>query len=1535
MFILKLLTRLLRDSSQTHSSRKRIRRRRLERALTTETLETRQLLAATLGNDGLLYVEGTDQADQIMVRREYVKEGRTVVTDDIHVMIINDRDGETVHTFGFEDIDVIVIDGKDGDDRLVAEMMGEENYFLQRNVGNYYQKAQENLGHAGPFPVNPKKKVHEVPRVILVGSDGNDYLSGSVHNDILIGGQGQDELDGQWGRDILIGGSTNYDKDPVALASLMDIWEHTNNANYFDQITQVQESSVPLKAGETVHDDNTSDMLRGFNEEGSPRGGDDNNDGINSDLNSDWYIVTRPTNAGPERTLSREQVVLVDRIHDFENYTGKLGDLFSKVRETFKDDPYAIPETIEHNLGFAAGQKGYNSATNAPYMMALVTDDQATHFAQQSGNWSDAAVWGDQGIPGDGARVVIPTGMTVTINRELDARVKTIRVDMNASLRFSTDRNTLLKVDTLIVMGSLEMGTEDQPIQENVTARILLLDDGGQIDRQWDPKEFSRSLIVMRSGRASIVGAAKSEHLELAQPVLSGETQLTLKTEPEHWQVGDELVIASTANEFDHHDRVTITSINGNVVHFDTAAKFDHVAPRPDLAVHVANLTRNVIIQSEFAAKNTDPDVKDKDSIDNTQVKRRGHTMFMTENSVIKHAAFVDLGRTDKSVIKNNSVIDHSTGQLKEDTGTNQEARYSLHFHRTGVDPNSDPIIVHGIVIDGNPGWGFVHHSSHIHLTDSVAFEVSGSAFNAEAGDEIGVWKNNLSLYSIDTVRQIAAETRSGAYGNTTARMKADDLGFDGHGYWLAMGSLVKLEGNVASGSAGEAFLIPTTPLHERGLGQSLVSLEAMGLTADDLPDTIPVFTNWDFEGNEYISPFDAPLLNFTGNTAYSSDTGLFYGGRLEGDGWMSEVKDFTAWNVSSLGVRATVARNVIYDGLTLIKADDSRKSSTAIDLGTRNAHFSYNVEIRNFEISNFKHGINLRAVGGRVIIEDGTLDVEKGITHFNQEPGKLRKRKNTNGREHAALDTLRVSNLQFSDSWKNVDGGYMARFWYEPTAQQLAFEEIDNKLYWEGQQIFYDLQRAEVNPWEYMGDDFDRDINDYNRYIKASPYFNKTNQEVADLGLTPTSGELAPPPSERIVPDGFDGNGALESEYSTIRTRVWLSRDYYPVSKDHNHTAEVGDEVNIDILGNVQDLDSGSNVSIVGLKDLADAEYVTVHDDGTVTFDARDRGMFSFEVTVSDDDGNTYDVLARVKVSESGNRAPTDLYLTGNTVNQDARRNTIVGKLIGTDPDEGDEVQFRLVAGEGSDDNNKFKIDKRNRIRATRNFGSELKSFYTIRVQAYDQDGASIERILTIRGVPAEDQSPSVESVVINDGSQSRSHITSLTVTFDSLVGHDQLQQALTLTNIDRDLVVDGLNITSSDIGGKTQTVLTFQNGSNAVVDRTGQGGPLGNSLVNGNYRLDIDASRIVHRGSSETMTQDYSFGGQRADDEDNDDFFRLLGDTDGDGLLDPGHLDDMLAIWMSPDFTDPELDANGDGLVDTNDVPSLFASFFGPGRI
>lgn len=125
------------------------------------------------------------------------------------------------------------------------------------------------------------------------------------------------------------------------------------------------------------------------------------------------------------------------------------------------------------------------------------------------------------------------------------------------------------------------------------------------------------------------------------------------------------------------------------------------------------------------------------------------------------------------------------------------------------------------------------------------------------------------------------------------------------------------------------------------------------------------------------------------------------------------------------------------------------------------------------------------------------------------------------------------------------------------------------------------------------------------------------------------------------------------------------------------------------------------------------------------------------------------------------------------------------------------------------------------------------------------------------------------LESVLINDGSAQRSMVNSITVTFGGPVYVEP--GAIELRRQNGTLVDFRLEV--SVVGGRTVAVLTFA-GRDFV----------GGSLADGSYVLTIRAGRVHDRWGRELDGDgDNAAGGNSTDA-----FFRLFGDTDGDGDAD-----------------------------------------------
>jgi hypothetical protein len=611
-----------------------------------------------------------------------------------------------------------------------------------------------------------------------------------------------------------------------------------------------------LESGETVFDDGVPDAVFGGGWQ-------------------DWFVLTGsmpvylPEFVEPDHAHQHHQPSnVVDELPAIEGFD--LIDSLDKLndRQTSESIHSLVPHADNPTL-----QREHLS------LFELVRYDEVTHFAVRSGDWSNPSTWLKNKLPGNGARVLIPMDVEVNVDGLFTAKIETIRVD--GTLNFDSTRNTELRVDTVVVSGAgtFQMGTAENPIAPHVRARLLFTNTGA-IDRKWDPFAISRGLIS--HGNVSVHGAEVSSIAALAGPVAAGTQALVLASAPVGWKAGDSIAIASTVGAAQNDVR-QILAIDGNTLLVDQPLSFAHEAPAENLEVHVAHLTRNAVFESESPI-----------------TARRGHVMFMHDRDVeIEYAGFYKLGRTDKLQVVNDSVV-NSDWKLQSGTGTNQRARYPVHFHRNGLTKDGNPSVVKGSAVVDSPGWGFVNHSSYVDMIENVAYDVRGAAFATEVGDEIGGFYGNMAL----------GTTGSGEADNSR-ETPFQDFGHQGDGFWF-QGAGVSVVGNISAGNQGHAFAYYTRGLIEpHGRGRFL------SVNLDD-----PSIAN----GEPTIDVGQVPVTNFRDNIGYSSFMGLLIRYHLQESphAQRSRFENSTFWN-NQVGVGLHYTQNLILRDLEVIRIPDGQ----------------------------------------------------------------------------------------------------------------------------------------------------------------------------------------------------------------------------------------------------------------------------------------------------------------------------------------------------------------------------------------------------------------------------------------------------------------------------------------------------------------------------------------------------------------------------------------------------------------------------------
>ena len=96
-------------------------------------------------------------------------------------------------------------------------------------------------------------------------------------------------------------------------------------------------------------------------------------------------------------------------------------------------------------------------------------------------------------------------------------------------------------------------------------------------------------------------------------------------------------------------------------------------------------------------------------------------------------------------------------------------------------------------------------------------------------------------------------------------------------------------------------------------------------------------------------------------------------------------------------------------------------------------------------------------------------------------------------------------------------------------------------------------------------------------------------------------------------------------------------------------------------------------------------------------------------------------------------NEPPNGLNLNQSRIMEKQPAGTIVGKLIGADPDANSSLLFFLVSGKGSRNNNQFFIGPKNNLRIKEPLDFEANATRSIRIKVMDEHNASFEKVFLV----------------------------------------------------------------------------------------------------------------------------------------------------------------------------------------------------------
>ena len=324
---------------------------------------------------------------------------------------------------------------------------------------------------------------------------------------------------------------------------------------------------------------------------------------------------------------------------------------------------------------------------------AFFTVGAQAQEAATSGAWSDSSTWSGGAVPRAGDIVTIGQGLDVV----LDVSPPGLNgINVEGKLSFSNDRDLELTTEWIMLHGELEIGTEARPHTANATITLTNNVPGEDIMAGMGDRG-----IMISGGTLNLHGNRTNTWTKLTATAEAGSSRIEVLN-ADQWQVGDEIVLASTDFEPRQAETRHIRAIRGNTITLDEPLEYMHfgeITFDVDQRGEVGLLTRNIKVNASADAEET---------------YFGGHIMAMPGSRM--YVEGVELHRMGQ----------HMT-----------LARYPIHWHLVG-EAGEGQYVRNAAIHDTFNRCVTVHGTHKLRIENNVTYNTVGHCFFLEDGIETG-----------------------------------------------------------------------------------------------------------------------------------------------------------------------------------------------------------------------------------------------------------------------------------------------------------------------------------------------------------------------------------------------------------------------------------------------------------------------------------------------------------------------------------------------------------------------------------------------------------------------------------------------------------------------------------------------------------------------------------------------------------------------------------------------------------------------------
>ena len=434
--------------------------------------------------------------------------------------------------------------------------------------------------------------------------------------------------------------------------------------------------------------------------------------------------------------------------------------------------------------------------------------------AQSAGptNWSDPDTWPNRKVPVEGDKVIIARDRNVVLDVSPPALGG---LSIDGKLSFSNAADLELTTEWIMLHGELAIGSEASPHTRNATITFTDNVPGEDVMAGMGDRG-----IMISGGTLNLHGDRTNSWTKLAETAEAGSTSIEVLNAAE-WQVGDEIVLASTDYDPRQAERRSIAAIRGNTITLDEPLDYMHfgeITFDVDERGEVGLLTRNIRIQA---------------SADAAESFFGGHIMAMPSSRMFVEG--VELQRMGQNLTL---------------------ARYPIHWHLVG--DAQGQYIRNAAIHDTFNRCVTVHGTNYLQVENNVTYNTVGHCFFLEDGIE----------HHNRFVRNLGIQTKC----HTSLPCVPTNLGAAGE----------EGQGGSTAGQQSEEVLIPSdntvSTFWITNPDNSYVDNVAAGSDQIGFWMAFPEHPTGQFEGTEISAntwPRRTQIREFRGNIAHSNYDGL------------------------------------------------------------------------------------------------------------------------------------------------------------------------------------------------------------------------------------------------------------------------------------------------------------------------------------------------------------------------------------------------------------------------------------------------------------------------------------------------------------------------------------------------------------------------------------------------------------------------------------------------------------------------------------